>query len=298
MLQGGNNASVEIARKLDPDDPWTQTHVIAELAQHGERDAARRMWDALGPECTNRWDYYFSRGIIEKENEQYSSALEWFKRADALSSNNVPILLALGLIYQSLKDDRQSVACFERALKLGAARHLSSRAIDLESHTRVLRGMVDGAQASEQDVRAKAESGDLASQMLMANICFKREEYEAALGWLLRGAKQGDAIFQENYGRNLLLLKGTNAALEAVEWLRKAAKQSNADAYPLLSLILYEGRGVPRDAAEASFWAHVGAAGRDKKCRDLLREMQLFADPAAFADGKKKAEEWLAAPRK
>ena len=83
-----------------------------------------------------------------------------------------------------------------------------------------------------------------------------------------------------------------------MEWLRKAAKQSNPDAFYELSLILYEGRGGPRDAAEASYWAHVGAAASDKKCRDLLREMQLFADPAAFADGKKKAEEWLTAPRK
>ena len=298
MLQGGNKAGVEIARKLDPEDPWTQTRVITELAQHGEPDAARRMWDALAPACTNRWDYYYSRGVIEAENVQYRSALEWFKRADALSTNNGLILLALGQIYQWLKDDRQSVACFERALKLGAASYLSSRAADLESRTRLIRGMVDGAQASEQDVRAKAESGDLASQMSMANICFKRGQPDAGLRWLLAGAKQGDAVFQENYGRNLFLLKGTNAAPEAVEWLRKAAKQSNADAFNELSLILYEGRGVPRDAAEASFWAHVGAAGRDKKCRDLLREMQLFADPAAFAEGKKKAEEWLAATRK
>jgi uncharacterized protein len=118
------------------------------------------------------------------------------------------------------------------------------------------------------------------------------------LGWLLPGAKQGDPVFQGNYGRILFQMKGPEAAPEAVEWLRKAAKQSNPDAYALLSQILYEGRGVPRDATEASFWAHVGAAGGDKKCRDLLREMQLFADPAAFADGKKRAEEWLAAPRK
>jgi TPR repeat protein len=298
MLQGANKAGIEIARKLDPEDPWTQTLVIAGLARQGEPDAARRLWDALGPACTNRWDYYYSRGIIEAENDRYSSALEWLKRADALSSNNVPILLTLGMAYGSLKDDRQSVACLERALKLGAARQMSSRAAELESRARLLRGAVDGAQASEQDVRAKAESGNLASQMLMANICFKRGERDAGLRWLLAGAKQGDAVFQENYGRNLLLVKGTNAAREAVEWLRKAAKQSNSEAYALLSQILYEGRGVPRDHAEASFWAHVGAARRDKTCSALLREMQLFTDATAFAEGKKKAEEWLAATQK
>jgi TPR repeat protein len=301
MLQGGNKAGVEIARKLDPEDPWTQARVITELAQDGDPDAAQRLWDALRPECTNRWDYYFSRGVIEKENERYSSALEWFKRADAVSSNNVPILMALGVIHESLNDHRQSVACFERAWKLGAARQWSGRAADLESRIRLLRGAVDGAQASEKEVRAKAESGDLASQLMMANVCFTRREYEAALGWLLPGAKRGDPVFQENYGRNLLLLsgtpavKGTNTVPEAVKWLREAAKQSNAQACYELSVILYEGRGVPREAAEASLWAHVGAAGRDKRCIALLREMQLFADPGAFADGKKKAEEWLAA---
>ena len=206
MLQGGNKSSIEIARKLDPEDPWRQTRVISELAQHEEPDAARRMWDALGPACTNRWDYYYSRGIIEAENGRYSSALEWLKRADALSSNNVPILLTLGMTYGSLKDNRQSVAYLERAFKRGAARQLSNRAAELESRTRLLRGSVDGAQTSEQDVRAKADSGDLASQMSMANICFKRGEHDVGLRWLLPGAKQGDAVFQENYGRNLFLL--------------------------------------------------------------------------------------------
>jgi tetratricopeptide (TPR) repeat protein len=175
MLQGDNKADIEIARKLDPGDPWTKTHVITELARQGELDAARRLWDELGPECTNRWDYYYSRGNIERANERYRDSLEWFKRADALSSNNVPILLALGMTYESLKDDQQSVACFERAWKLGAVHYLSSRAADLESRTRLLRGALDGAQASEQDIRSKAESGNLASQMLMANRCFKRE---------------------------------------------------------------------------------------------------------------------------
>ncbi len=223
MLQGHDKADIEIARKLDPEDPWTKMRVITELAQHDEPDAARRLWDALGSECTNRWDYYYSRGIIEKENARYSSALEWLKRADARSSNNVPILLALGFTYESLKDQRQSFACFDRAWELGAVHYLSSRAADLESRLRLRRGEVDAAQASEQDIRAKAESGDLPSQMLMANICFKRKEYEAALGWLLPGAKQGNPVFQENYGHNLFKLKGADAAPEAVEWLRKAA---------------------------------------------------------------------------
>jgi TPR repeat protein len=292
MLQGGNRAGIEIARKLDPDDPWTRVVAIIRLAKLGETDTAQQLWNALGPEYTNRWDYFYSRGMIDAENTRYRSALDWLKQADARSTNNVTVLFTLGTVYGSLNDDRQSVNYLERALKLGAARLVSGRAAELESRTRMLRAAVDPGPAREEDVRAKAERGDLPSQMLMANICFKRGDGEAGLGWLLRGAKQGNAVFQENYARNLLLVKGTNAAPEAVEWLRQAAKQANPEAYARLSLLLYEGRSVPRDEAEASFWAHVGAAGGDKDCGDLLREMQLFADPAAFAEGKRKAEAW------
>ena len=51
-----------------------------------------------------------------------------------------------------------------------------------------------------------------------------------------------------------------------------------------------------QDHTEASQWAHVGSAQGDKDCQTLLKEMQLFADGAAFAEGKKRAQAVLSGP--
>ena len=113
---------------------------------------------------------------------------------------------------------------------------------------------------------------------------------------MLEGAKKGDGDFQAHYGRLLFLLKGPSTAPEAVEWLRKAARQKQPAAYYPLALILYQGTGVPKDQTEASQWAHVGSAQGDKDSQGLLKEMQLFSDGAAFAEGKKRAQAVLSNP--
>ncbi len=91
-----------------------------------------------------------------------------------------------------------------------------------------------------------------------------------------------------------MLLRGPSAGPEALDLLRKAAAQDFVRAYYPLAMLLYEGKGVTKDEVEATMWAHLGSVAGDPNCRSLLKEIELFADPTAFAEGDKKAREKLA----
>jgi TPR repeat protein len=296
LLQGEDLARIRIAQKLDPDDPWSRLPVIMKLTRLGHLEEAEASWKALGPEFTNRWDYYFSRAQIEDQTGHHAACLEWLQRASSLSSNNPAIYFALGLTYGSLHDEAKSAEYLEKAKALGANRQDPSRRSELETRIQFARAMANPEAVSEKDLRSRAAGGDLAAQMILANILLKKGENDEALRLVLEGAKKGDANFQAHYGRLLFLLKGPSAAPEAVEWLRKAARRHQPVACYSLALILYQGTGVPQDHTEASQWAHVGSAQGDKDCQTLLKEMQLFADGAAFAEGKKRAQAVLSSP--
>ncbi len=293
LLQEQDLAKLNVARKLDPDDPWTRLHVIMSLTTLDHLSEAERLWNALGPEYTNRWDYYFCQAQMEAERHRYASALECLNRADSLSSNNPAIQHQLGRIYGSLNDQVKAADHLERAMKLGAARRDPKQRAELESAVKFSRGVANAGRLTESQLRAQAAAGDAGAQLVLANTLLQRGEKEEALKWLLEGAKKGDEVCQAAYGRILFYTKGPAAAPEAVIWLRQAAQREHAEACRVLAVILYQGTGVPKDEAEASQWAHIGGAQGDKQCQSLMKEMQLFTDPAAFAEGKKRAEAML-----
>jgi tetratricopeptide (TPR) repeat protein len=293
MLQENDLANVRIAQKLDPADPWTRVNVITRLAMLSRTEEAQKLWDELTPEFTNRWDYYYSRAGIESANRRNNVALGWLERAQDMSTNNLHILQALVGVYEALNDKAKSAECLEKVIQLGAGQHSAKERAEFEARMNFNRASAEARRTSEQELRARAAKGDDAAHMVLVNKLFAQGRNEEALNDLLEMAKRGNVVCQVNYGRNLYLLKGLAGAPEATEWLRKAALQNCTDVCYLLSTILYEGKGVPRDETEAVLWAHVGSANQNKNCQNLLKEMQLFADPDAFAEGKKRAETFL-----
>jgi TPR repeat protein len=210
-----------------------------------------------------------------------------------LSTNNASIHYALWMTYAALRDPAKAAEHLEHAKKLGAARGDPRRRAQLESDLKFTRALADADGLSESQLHGRVAAGDLSAQLLLANSLLQRGEVEEALKLLLDGAKKGDPDFQRNYGEILYTFKPA-AAPEAVEWLRKAVRQDPRRGCYLLAKLLYEGTAVTKDEIEASQWAYVGEARGDRDChRDchsLLREMQLFAEPAALAEGKKRAQ--------
>ena len=61
------------------------------------------------------------------------------------------------------------------------------------------------------------------------------------------------------------------------------------EAQHLLGELLYSSKLVERNEAEASLWLHLAAQNGKKDSERVLKEMELFADSAAVAEGKQRA---------
>ncbi len=78
-------------------------------------------------------------------------------------------------------------------------------------------------------------------------------------------AEQGNAAAQDNLG--VLYEDGKGVPkdyAQAATWFRKAAEQGNAPAQTNLASLYYLGLGVPRDYAQAYFWISLAASGKVK----------------------------------
>jgi len=298
LCQTSSLPAVRAGLKLDPDDIWTRTVAVTKLAELGQPEEAETLWKSLPPECTNRWDYYLARGIIDAESEDYASALKSFLKANQLGPNNVQIEFNLGLVYGSLKDSRKAVEHMQKAMNLGAARHVSGDLEDLDTRFKVLSAATIRDDVPLDELRRRAAAGDLAARTALVNRLFKQgpREQEEALNLMRETAEEGNAVTQEEYARNLLILRGPKAAEEAVGFFRRAARQGNHEAQYQLGVIFYTGKFAPRNEVEASQWIHLAAQRGDKDARSVLKEMELFLDSTAFAEGKRRAADFKPVP--
>ena len=148
-----------------------------------------------------------------------------------------------------------------------------------------------GDPAVRADLQRQAESGDLAAQIALAKALLgqKPPRTEEGMRWNLMAAKQGEDQAQFHYAKNLLLLRGDEAAPEAVKWLNKSAAQGNDEAQYLLGLILYEGKLVAEDRVAAGQWILLAAAADNTDARRLFKEMQLFLSAGETAEARQRA---------
>jgi hypothetical protein len=149
-----------------------------------------------------------------------------------------------------------------------------------------------GEPAVLEELERLAEGGDLASQFALAKAFFEQQppRTEEAMRWLLAAAEQGEPQAQLNYARNLLGLRGSEAAREAMQWFTRAAQQGDAEAQYHLGLMLYNGRLVPLDNPAASQWVLLAAGAGNADAQHLLKEMRLFLSAGELAEARKRAD--------
>ncbi len=296
LCQTSSLPAVRAALKLDPDDVWTRIMAVIKLAQADQLQEAEALWKTLPPESTNRWDYYFSRGILEAEKKDYEASRRSLVKADSMSPNNMPVKYNLGLVYGSLHDEQKAAEYMHKAMGLGGAQQISSKLPDGDTRIQVLGALAEPNNASLDSLRTRAANGDVGARAALVNRLFKQggQGRDEALDLLRQSAEEGDPVFQENYARNLLLLLGPERAEEAARFFRRAATQGNPEAQYQLAMLLYEGKVVKQDPVEASEWMHLAAEAGEQRAAGVLRELQLFLNSAAFAEGKKKAAEFKA----
>ncbi len=115
-----------------------------------------------------------------------------------------------------------------------------------------------------------------------------------SLAWLQRAARAGHAPAQRSLATldfRPFLRPGARArppdAAARLAWLREAAQQRDLAAQCALAVAYHEGRGAPRDAAQARFWAESCAQlGRERgqQLRRTLRSLESAGDRAILRE--------------
>ncbi len=105
----------------------------------------------------------------------------------------------------------------------------------------------------------KAQAGDVNAQVKLGNCYYDGkgipQNYEKAVEWYTKAAKQGNAKAQCNLGYCYELGNGVlQSAEKAVEWYIKAAEQGHAIAQCNLGLCYKDGKGVSQSFAKAAKW--------------------------------------------
>lgn len=114
-------------------------------------------------------------------------------------------------------------------------------------------------QRSIEEVKAKAEAGDVESQVELG-LRFDKgkgvpKDQVEAVKWYRKAAEQNYARAQYDLGPCYLDGEGVpENQVEGVKWFRKAAEQNLAAAQYILGLCFNSGDGVAKDWAEAYKW--------------------------------------------
>ena len=110
-------------------------------------------------------------------------------------------------------------------------------------------------------------------------------------------AEKGIAPAQANLG--FLYANGRGVPkdeAEALKWYRKAADQGYAPAQFNLGVSYANGQGVPKDEAEAYKWYLLAGAKGDEMAKKAIPLFEREITPAQRTEGQRLAREWK--PRK
>lgn len=110
---------------------------------------------------------------------------------------------------------------------------------------------------------------------------------EKALDWLRKAAEQGEAEAQLHLGAFYNEGAGVkpDATLSAY-WWRKAAEQGMRDAQYLLGDLYENGRGVAADRQQAYAWYALAAAGGQPAAKKAQEALMAKMPPASLAQAK------------
>ena len=117
-----------------------------------------------------------------------------------------------------------------------------------------------------QDVRAKAEAGDMEEQAHLGKRLQDgngvTKNFQEAVQWYSKAAEQGHAEAQFQLGRMYQEGQGTEKNLEeAAKWYLRAANQGSHRAQGAMGRMLMRGQGVPKDDVEAAKWFRISSKG-------------------------------------
>ncbi|NQV16183.1 fused MFS/spermidine synthase [bacterium] len=112
-------ASLERALKIDPNWGTAQIQLRAIHDQFSSKQASKPIITNV-PKMGNKEDprYYYNRGVVAVQNENYEAAVEDFKQALKLNPEYLNALVGLGATYQAMENPREAIVYYNDALTL------------------------------------------------------------------------------------------------------------------------------------------------------------------------------------
>ena len=132
---------------------------------------------------------------------------------------------------------------------------------------------------SLDELRAKAESGDVAAELAVGLKYSKgdgvAQDANEAAKWLLMAAGKGSG--DAEFALGAMLFNGKNS-VEAAKWLRRAADHGNLVAPFDLGMMYQSGDGVPKDSAESAKWMRIAAERGHLNAQNILGMKYAMGD--------------------
>lgn len=144
--------------------------------------------------------------------------------------------------------------------------------------------------------RKAAKQGHVKAQTCLG-ICYDfgygvKQNYRNAIKWYTKAANGGDALAQFNLGCSYALAHGVREDYKkAIEWWRKAADQGNTDAMCNIGICYSNGDGVPQDDELAVLWYAIAAEDGHAYAQCLLGKAYYFGE--GVSQDMEVALEWL-----
>jgi TPR repeat protein len=152
------------------------------------------------------------------------------------------------------------------------------------------------------DLTTKAEAGEIAAQVELANIFAKgqgvaKDEKEAAK-WYLKAAEQGNPEAQLFLGTAYLrgrVFRGM--AGRPAKWYLLAAEQGNAVGAMPDRPDAHDRRGVPKDDVQAFKWANLASAQGDSAAKNLRAVLTMRMTLAQIQQAEELSRQHLETPK-
>ena len=239
---------------------------------------------ALGTEHPDVAATLNNLGKLYRVQGRYAEAETYFARAlhinERVLLEDHPAFIANLETYATLLRDTGRAA---QADKLDArAKTIRDRVKQAQSASVIVEGQKDAApkgmnlsrqtvpESAKQEFAALAEKGDPAAEYEMWLI-EEESDLLAAIGWLVKSAKQGEPRAQNDLGTLYRIGKWIEMdPAKAITWYREAAKQDFAPAITNLGEMYLAGSGVSRSEAKARSWFEKAVALGDERARAHL----------------------------
>lgn len=145
---------------------------------------------------------------------------------------------------------------------------------------------------AQQACSAPAQGGDARAQYNMAVITRVLQRNQESLQWTRKAVAQGLPEAEQHLG--LLYQQGKGLPkdpAQALKWYETAGKHGMADASYRAGLMHYRGEGVPQDDDKAREWFSVAARMGDAKAQMLLAD--IYEKGAGVTADSQTALRWL-----